>query len=154
MALSQNSPIVRDEITASGFGSLGQVRRVIGMRTWLRVALENFGDASALDALRGGQPGAQVKYLGQHGGLLARRAVRMLYLVADAAAEHDVEYAVLGQLFKSIDKLVMLGAVAIERVRIECDVASARIDRAAVGEGSTGLHDIWIGCSARHVTMV
>src|SRR5262252_2740249 len=118
------------------------------MRAGLRVAPEDFGDALALGALAGGQPRAQIKYLGQHGCPLPCRGVRMLHLVRDPAAEHDVKYTILGQVLKSIHKRVMLGPVTVKRVRIECDVASARIDRAAVGEGNTGLHEDmdWMLC--------
>jgi hypothetical protein len=45
----------------------------------------------------------------------------MLHLVADSTATHHVKHTVIGQLFNPVDKRVMLGSVANERVGIKRD---------------------------------
>jgi hypothetical protein len=124
--------IIRDEVAAPA--SDGARRRGASRS----VAFQEPRNVATLDVLLGGQPWPDVEDPRLRGSFLPRQGVGMPHVLPNATRDHDMQPP-SSTPFESVEEHVPFGFMwlrAFASMRIESDVASTRVDRAAAGEGA------------------
>ena len=95
------------------------------------VTLHGQRDPSSFSLLLGVQAWPQIEDAGHDRGLNGNRRLGMGRFLAHAAGCNDIDLALLDEGLEARDQAVAVGPVAVERVCIDCDVGSTRINRPA-----------------------